>query len=557
MLVTYLLPIPLKNGVASQSHLTKLLEQTIRSVCEQSTPNWQLIVITHSKHHHTIKSILNVMGALLDEPPVKGSEITSNHKIGLLVQDFRNKAQSLNYGLPYAQGRFITTLEIGNQIASHCTFEITKVAMEHKAVRMIYPNHDSINLNGKRSKPFFKPSFSPDLLYCQFYFGDLVFFHRTLLSKAGAWDEQFDWAHSYDMVLRCVDLVFAQKNCALLSLRDQGPIYHTTQFLSHVTTNYLGAKLAQNKSKALTHKNKISHEEFLVLQKNIGNQAKIEKIDVRLFRPLWNLKKSWPLISILIPTHNGFEILKACIQSVLQKSSYPNYEILIIDNRTSDIKTLSYMKQLSQDNSNIRVLRYNKPFNYAAMMNYAAALAKGSLLCLLNNDTELLTADWLQIMASHALRQHTGAVGAMLYYPDGTIQHAGTIVGLNGAADHAFKGVKKTQKNDYYQYLSSIRNPKAVTAAALMIQKTLFNQIGGFDSKKLKVAFNDVDLCLKLLEVGYFNVWLPHVELVHHESKSRKQDTSPHLHKVAQENFEFKVINKRYNLNNYYHTMYD
>jgi GT2 family glycosyltransferase len=117
--------------------------------------------------------------------------------------------------------------------------------------------------------------------------------------------------------------------------------------------------------------------------------------------------------------------------------------------------------------------------------------------------------------------------------------------------------VKKIRENDYYQYLSSIRNPKAVTAAALMIQKTLFNEIGGFDSKKLKVAFNDVDLCLKLLEAGYFNVWLPHVELVHHESKSRKQSTSPHLHKVARENFEFKVINKRYNLNNYYHTQYD
>jgi len=549
MLVSYLLPILQKKDFSKDTYLIKLLERTIDSVLLQSTPNWELIIIAHPKALDTAKSILSRIAS--------ATNFTQSHKIQILTRTALNAANALNHGLNNASGKFIGALTLGNRIASHCTYEITKIVMGHSKVQLIYPNHDIINLRVKRSKPFFKPSFSPDLLYCQNYFGELIFFDKKLLLKVGGWDENFDLAHHYELALRCVQQLMGQKNSSLLPIRECSPIYHTTHFLSHQASDSLKTSNKRILTAKTTQLQRLNHEERKALQKNIGHRAYIAQIKPRLFRPLWQLPKLKPLVSILIPTHNGLGVLRTCIESITSKTTYPNYEILIIDNRSTDTKTLQYLNYLSKNHPRISIIQYNRAFNYSAINNFAAKKAQGSLLCLLNNDTEVLTPNWLELMVSHALQTQTGCVGAMLYYPDGSIQHAGTIVGLHGAADHAFKGARNNSKSDYFNYLSSIRNPKAVTAATLVIQKTIFEQVGGLDAKKLKVAFNDVDLCLKVLKAGFFNVWLPHVELIHHESKSRKLESIPHIEKLQREEYEHKVLKKRYDLGNYYHTQYD
>lgn len=220
---------------------------------------------------------------------------------------------------------------------------------------------------------------------------------------------------------------------------------------------------------------------------------------------------------------------------------------MIVDNQSTDLKVLEYMKSLEGDHSNIRILKYNKPFNYSAINNYAVTKANGSVLGLINNDTEVITPEWLTEMVSHAIRPEIGCVGAMLYYPDGTIQHGGVSVGINKTIDHAFKGLKNKSASDYHNYLNSIRNPKALTAATLLINKILFRKISGFDEKNLPIAFNDVDLCLKVYRLGYQNLFIPHTRINHHESKSRakiKENRNDYFYltKKHKEHFKEKYV---------------
>lgn len=247
----------------------------------------------------------------------------------------------------------------------------------------------------------------------------------------------------------------------------------------------------------------------------------VKEIKKKLYRPYWKIQGSEPLVSLIIPTRDGYPILKTCIESILSKTTYKNYEILIVDNQSKDKRVIDYMNVLATKHKNIRILNYNKPFNYSAINNYAAGKAKGLILGLINNDTEVITPRWLTEMVSLAIRPEIGAVGAMLYYPDKTIQHGGVVVGMHGVADHAFKGLERNSSTDYHNYFSCLRNPKAVTAAVLVIEKRKYLMVGGLNAKKLKIEFNDLDLCLKLLEKNFWNIFHPDVELFHHESKTR------------------------------------
>jgi GT2 family glycosyltransferase len=254
-------------------------------------------------------------------------------------------------------------------------------------------------------------------------------------------------------------------------------------------------------------------------------------------------------VSLIIPTRDGYEILKACLDSILAKTTYTNYEILIVNNQSSCPKTLELFSAMATVYENIRVIDYDAEFNYSAINNHAVELAAGSIIGFVNNDIEVISPDWLTEMVSHALREDIGCVGAMHFYPDDSIQHAGVIVGLDGVAGHAFKFEDKSSNEDYFNYLSSIRNPDAVTAATLLIRKELFLKVGGFDAKHLAVAFNDVDLCLKVNALGYRCVWTPYAELYHHESKTRK--LTPSLEATKREMYEHAVMKERWGTDTY------
>jgi len=229
-----------------------------------------------------------------------------------------------------------------------------------------------------------------------------------------------------------------------------------------------------------------------------------------------------PLVSIIIPTYNGLSLLRRCIESIIKKTLYANYEIIIVDNRSDDTETLNYMSLLEKSRT-ARVLKYMHPFNYSAINNFAAEAAVGEFLCLMNNDIEVISEGWLNEMVGHAARPGIGAVGAMLYYPDNTIQHAGVVLLETGIAGHLYAGNKRGI-DGYCERACLVQNISAVTAACLVVRASIYRDVGGLDDKNLPISFNDVDFCLKIREIGFRNLWTPFAEFYHNESASRGLD---------------------------------
>jgi GT2 family glycosyltransferase len=231
-----------------------------------------------------------------------------------------------------------------------------------------------------------------------------------------------------------------------------------------------------------------------------------------------------PLVSLFIPTRDGYDVLHKCINSILEKTAYQNYEIIVLDNETTCQRTLAYFEKIKK-HKNISILEYPYPFNYSAINNFGVKHAKGTIIGLINNDVEVISKGWLSEMLSHALRPEIGAVGAKLYYDNNSIQHAGVILGIGGVAGHSHKYFHKDEYG-YFSRLKIVQNYSAVTGACLVVKKSLYEEVGGLDEENLTVAFNDVDFCMKLIDKGYRNLWTPYAELYHHESISRGSDES-------------------------------
>ena len=243
-----------------------------------------------------------------------------------------------------------------------------------------------------------------------------------------------------------------------------------------------------------------------------------------MYRVRYRLPKSVPLVSLIIPTRNGLRLLRRCFESILEKTTYQHYEILLVDNGSDDPETLRYLESIQGD-SRVRIIRDNRPFNYSELINSAVTSASGTVIGLLNDDMEVITPDWLSEMVSHALRPEVGAVGARLWYPNDTLQHAGVILGIRGVAGHAHRYLKRGGKG-YFGRASLIQSFCALTAACLVVRKETFEKVGGFN-EALQVAFNDVDFCLRVREAGYRNIYTPYAELYHHESATRgDEDTA-------------------------------
>ncbi len=522
MKISYILPISTSQGprlISTQVGLDHLRD-TLNSILLQSIPNWELIVISQKQHQRQVARTLNQCIKTL--PAEFQSYAKKNTFIKIIIS--KNIAKACNEGLAISIGKFVANIQLGDQISSHITYEIIKAKVALEKLQYAYTDHDYINHLGERLNPFHKPDLSPDFLYCQNYIGSFGIFDRLMLKKLGGWNEKYESAYDYDLNLRVIEHL-RKPNKSKSSSVDTVKITHLSEVLYHQRIRKNNAKNGFINIRPTQYIEKIQGDEGLRVVtrhlKKIHSEIKVMQIRPKLYRHFWPTPKPEPLVSLIIPTRDGYEILKACVDSILQKTTYTNYEILIIDNQSKDPQVLSYLQKLTRDYSNIRVLTYNKPFNYSALNNYAVSKAKGSILGFINNDTEIITPDWLSIMVSHAVRPEIGAVGAMLYYPDGSIQHAG--VKIDGKiVDNDFKGVNKEKDDQKFNILDSIRNPPAVTAAALLVKIKLFNKVRGFDSRNFKIEFNDVNLCLNLTKKNKTNIWLPHVELFHHESKTRE-----------------------------------
>jgi GT2 family glycosyltransferase len=255
-----------------------------------------------------------------------------------------------------------------------------------------------------------------------------------------------------------------------------------------------------------------------------GVSASVEILPNQMYRVKYSLPSKPPLVSIIIPTKNNKEILHKCIKSITSKTIYSNYEIIVVNNNSDESQTLNYFEELKKE-SNIEVIKDKRDFNFSAINNTAVEHAKGSYICFLNDDTEVITSDWLSEMVSIAVQPNVGAVGAKLWYPNQTLQHGGVILGIAGIGSHSHKHLSKGY-DGYFNRAGLIQNFSAITAACMLLSKKLFQKVGGFDEENLSVAYNDLDLCLKIQELNYRIVWTPFAELYHHESMSRGEDTN-------------------------------
>jgi GT2 family glycosyltransferase len=464
-----------------------------------------------SSNEDTIEYLNN-----LDDPKIKVKFLEKNLNI----------SGASNAALEIAAGDYIALMDNDDEITPDALYEMVKV-INGKDAEFIYSDEDFIDTEGVCSNPHFKPDFSPDLLLSHNYITHLSCFSRILLDKVGRFNSDFDGSQDYDLFLRLTEKT--------------DKIHHIQKVLYHWRT-IEGSTSADSEAKpeALERGKKVLE----ATMKRRGVDADIEYANMHhYFRVKYKIKKN-PLVSIIIPFKDKPELLDMCINSILEKSTYSNYEIIGISNNSEETSTFEMMVALEKKDPRVSFYEYNVEFNYADINNRAVELyAKGEHVLLLNNDIEVITPEWIEAMLEHSQREEIGCVGAKLYYPDDTVQHAGIIIGLGGYAGHSHKMYPRDNPG-YFNRLSVVQNVSAVTAACLMIKKEIYLEVGGMDAVEFKVAYNDVDFCLRVREKGYLNIFTPFVEMYHHESVSRGYETTPE--KIARFRTEQDALSKRH-----------
>jgi GT2 family glycosyltransferase len=347
------------------------------------------------------------------------------------------------------------------------------------------------------------------MLLSQNYFCHLLVIKKEIVNAVGGFHTGVEGAQDYDLILRCIEKT--------------NRIHHIPKVLYH------WRKIPGSTASEFTHKSYANDAGKKALQKYIErNNIKAEVLN-GVFPGVYRIKRTLlkkPLVSIIIPFKDKPNLLALCLNSIIKKSTYDNFEIIAISNNSVEKETYNLMHKFESVDSRIKFYEYNKPFNFSAINNYGVSLANGEHVILLNNDIEIITPDWIECLLEHSQRDNIGAVGAKLYYPNDTIQHAGVFIGIGGVAGHSHKHYAREDAG-YFSRLHVIQNLCAVTAACLMVKKNLYTMVGGLDEENLSVAFNDVDFCLRLFEKGFVCVFTPYCEAYHHESVSRGMEDTP------------------------------
>lgn len=473
------------------------LRRSIESVRKQLYSNWELCIVDDASTAPHVRLILNEY-----EVVDTRIRITYRHNNGHI-------SASSNSALEQARGEFVALLDHDDEIPEHALYMIVLAINENPYLDMLYSDEDKIDETGKRFGPYFKPDWNPDLFAGHNLVSHLGIYRTSVARSVGGFRLGFEGSQDWDLAMRVSEIV------------PSSHIYHIPYILYHWRAiRGSTAITATEKPYAAVAAEKALGEHL----KRMGRVGRVIQAGGGYFRISSTPPRTAPLVSIIIPTRNGMSLLRRCITSIVEKTSFYKYEILIIDNQSNDLETLKYLDELSGSGI-ARVLQYDFPFNYSAINNFGVKHAEGSYLCLMNNDVEVISDNWLDEMMCHATRPEIGVVGCKLYYPNDTIQHAGVILGMGGVAGHLYLGVGR-YSSGYMSHLQLVQNISAVTAACLVLSKEIYLRVGGLNEENLPIAFNDVDLCLKVLECGYRNLWTPYAELYHHESATRgREDT--------------------------------
>ena len=474
------------------------LAQAIESVQAQVYPHWELCIADDASTNPEVQ-------AFLKEAAQKDTRISI-----VLRSQNGHISESSNSALEIAKGEWVALLDHDDLLHPMALYELVNTLQSHPEAQIVFSDEDKIDEKGQRFGPYFKTDYNPELMWAQNMISHLGCYKKSTLDAIGGFRKGFEGSQDYDLALRVIQRSKPHQ------------IVHIPRVLYHWRAIIGSTALAPNeKPYAETASRKALVEHLAALQIPAGVEPAPDLSYMNRVRPL--LQKPDPLISLLIPTKDGIDLLKQCIQSVQQKSSYKFYEILVVNNNSQLPESQIYFDQLKREG--IRVLDYPHPFNFSAINNFAAREARGEYLCLMNNDIEVQSSSWMEEMLSFAQLDHAGAVGARLWYPGQQgLQHGGVIIGLGGVAGHAHVGLKKNEKG-YFGRAVLHHRCSAVTAACLMIKKSTYFAVGGMD-EQIAVAFNDVDFCLRLGDAGYHCVYTPSAELIHHESATRGDDLS-------------------------------
>lgn len=497
---------------APEPYLTTMLD----SVLEQIYPDWEICIANDASRAPHVRMVLDRYAQA--DPRIKIVHRETNGHI----------SAATNSALELATGEFVALLDHDDVLAPDALFHNALLINEDPNVDMIYSDEDKINDEGVRSEPFFKPDWSPDRFLSQMYTSHFGVYRASLMREIGGFRVGFEGSQDYDLVLRFTEHTKRVRHIPRV-------LYH---WRKHAAST---ASAMHTKSYAETAAMR-ALSEALERRGEPGTVSQIPQLPgsycVRY------IVREHKRVSIIVPTRDHGDDVDRCLRSVFSHTDYPDFEVILLDNGSKDFQALeTFAKWSREEPHRFRALRRDVPFNFSAINNFAVRNgASGHYLLFLNNDTEATHADWLTAMVEQAQRDSVGAVGAKLLYDDKRVQHAGVVLGIGGIAGHAFRFFPRDHLG-YHNAMQMITNYSAVTAACMMMRRDVFEEVGGFD-EELAVAYNDVDLCLRIRDRGYSLVYVPHVELFHYESKSRGYDTTPD--RIERDTHEKALMERRW-----------
>lgn len=486
----------------------KLLSECIDSILNQTYSNFEICLADDkSTNKETIKTLKEY------EKKDKRIKVVYRKENGHI-------SKATNSAIELATGEFIGLMDNDDLLTENALEEVVKYLNKDKTLDMIYSDEDKMDMQGKFRDPHFKSDFAPDTLLSHNYICHFCVLRKSIVDEIGGFRVGYEGSQDHDLFLR-----FTEKT---------NKIAHIPMVLYHWRM-IPGSTAATIDSKNYAVEAGVKSVEDALKRRGIKGKVKVE---LNRYMIEYTYDKE-PSISIIIPTKNHAEDTKKCIDSIYEKTNYKNYEVVLVDNDSDEQELFDLIDHYKKEHKNFRVVDAKMPFNYSKINNIAVKTCKSDYIVLLNNDTELITADWLKIMVGYAMQKHIGTVGVKLLYKDNTIQHAGVVVGVGGIAVHSFIGFVRNSVG-LYARLALPHNYSANTAACLMVSRKKYDEVGGLE-EELMVAYNDIDFNLKLLEKGYYNVFLPQVELYHYESKTRGLDTTTEKYKrfIKEQNYMY------------------